>query len=187
VRNNGISIIDLLGLDPFNPSIDTKPIEDLSAAERQSILDYLNELAKSKFCGDLFEEIQDLMDEIKKRKQDLLDDPQDLYTTNPTGPFSYEGHQKQMKGKQQRLRNLMDEFLTKCGSRVPQNAHAVAYTEVPIKPARFNYQPRRAENNGKLVVAGGVLVTGAVVLYCYTPAGWITIGGVLLFSTAAAY
>jgi hypothetical protein len=77
---------------------------------------------RSPECDDLLQQIIDLINELKQRFQELLDDAQHLQwdnwsVSNPKpGVGSVEGHQIQFRQKQTRLRNKLNEWNTdNCG------------------------------------------------------------------------
>jgi hypothetical protein len=143
-------------------------------------------------CWNLLVDINELAREVSQRELDLRQDVKYLYETKPTGQFSYEGHRIQMDGKKRRLKRLMDEYNSKnCDRwrRLPQEAWRSNGLRLPEKPDRhLQTDPESAYNNGVLVYGGAAVAVGGVAygIYCLTPAGWVTTGGILLFGAAAA-
>lgn len=132
-------------------------------------------------CEFLRGEIRRVRNELAKRFDELRRDPLNLYERRPVGTRSYQGHIQQANNKQQQLRDLLDEFNSSgCRGGLPADARRYSTNPVPIRPAR-NYNREIAIGGGVLVLAGA-----ATAVYCLTPAGWITVGGVVLFGGLVA-
>jgi hypothetical protein len=92
-------------------------------------------------CDKLLQEIYRFMNAINGRIIDLLTDPLNLYnlafstpnTLLPPGSGTWMGHQQQVSGWQQGLRNLLEEARKK-GCRVPPGAWALASRPIPSQP-----------------------------------------------------
>ncbi len=65
-------------------------------------------------CQDLANQIEDARQELNRRYSQLRNDSGNL---PQTGDNSVQGHQHQFRNVQNRLRNLLDEFNTRCGDR----------------------------------------------------------------------
>lgn len=120
LRNDSIQTVDILGL------ISTP----MPSGWQDFGCDKLGDLAKK------------LMDDLKKRKGDLLSDPCDLYNNPnpPPGKGTYKGH-RQMHGQTQRqLRGVLDKMDTN-GCPPPPGARQVATEPTPSRPRPRGYSP----------------------------------------------
>jgi len=92
-------------------------------------------------CNKLLQEIYRYMNEITGRMSDLLADPLDLYNlaysgpnaSLPPGSGSWQGHQHQVGGWQEGLRNLLNEAQKK-GCPIPPGAWGLASRPIPSQP-----------------------------------------------------
>jgi RHS repeat-associated protein len=92
-------------------------------------------------CDKLLKEIYRYMNTIRGRIVDLLTDPLNLYnlafsspnSSLPPGSGTWMGHQQQVQGWQQGLRNLLEEARKK-GCRVPPGAWGLASRPIPSQP-----------------------------------------------------
>ena len=124
-------------------------------------------------CESLASKIQDIVNEIKKRKQDILDDKLNLPAD---GPMSIAGHQQKFSERQTTLRRFLDEWNTLgCGhgSPAPANAYRWAYEPVPSPLPKNNDSSENAPSPsgqgfrltpGEVIVGGGVVIVGITIL-----------------------
>lgn len=79
-------------------------------------------------CFKLYEQINRVLNELKKRYSDIILDSRGL---PPTGPLSVNGHKQQFNNKQVRLRNLLNEANAKGCTRYAEDAWDWATRDTP--------------------------------------------------------
>ncbi|MFB2892324.1 hypothetical protein ACE1CI_05195 [Aerosakkonemataceae cyanobacterium BLCC-F50] len=138
---------------------------------------------KKKFCGNLFGEIEKLVNELRERAEELIRDEHHLQwkygsKSNPHPIYgSVEGHKEQYEGKRTRLKNKIDDWdKNDCNStnnRITQDVRDWAYKRAPDpvwQPPTTDDLPDFAKTLG-IVVVGVFLV---VVLLFFLPEEIIT-------------
>ncbi len=110
--------------------------------------------------------IGELVDEVKRRRLELLEDKFGMYGKGGDGEQTWGGHQEQYRRKQRALRRKLKEN-AESGNPipVPEDAHKVGNRPVPERPAIKPETGRGSGGTGpnwKLIGAGTV-VAGAII------------------------
>lgn len=85
-------------------------------------------------CKERNEKIKSRRDELAKRYQDMREDKGNLFSLNPTGRMSWQGHIDQFLDKQENLRKQLKEAESK-GCKPPSDAWNWATKKPPSQPA----------------------------------------------------
>lgn len=115
-------------------------------SNRNSIQDFIQNQCRDDDCDWLLQQIYQAMNEIRQRTSELLADRCNLYelarfAPNPELPAgcndtSFEGHQAQIIGWQNRLRKLILQAESR-GCIVPNSAWSEAYRRIPRMPRGY--------------------------------------------------
>ena len=144
-----------------------------------NVINYIDPLGLASFpmppnwqnlpCNDLANLAQQLADVVQQRAQDLRNDKNDLYNTNPTGKNSWQGHQEAYKGAQNQLQKVIDKMNDNgCGNKVPSDATAMSQQPAPTAPDP-KLSPKSSSSgfmdyvSGVTGLSGGALLTYVII------------------------